>query len=212
MLILVPSAQPKHSAPPPPFIRRPPLFGSRLLPRDVGVSGAGSEAEPPPSHWRLRPRSRLALRQCPVRACGPPLTAVSGARRQAPRWPPLPLRESRRGTTGLPIPAGGAASGVATPGGRCTPLQKAQAVTPAPPPSFLGPQVSLLPVLLSSSPHSLGRSPATWTLEGIPRSSPEGAAKPGLLAPTLLPSFSIHLSGTRAQSHANPWDRASLQL
>lgn len=158
MLRLVPSAQPERSAPPPPFIRRPPLFGSRLLPRGMGVSGAGSRAAPPPSHWRLRPPRRLALRQWPARACAPPRTAVPGARRQAPPWPPLPLREPRGGTSGLPLPAGGAAGGAATPGGGSTPLQTAQAVPPAPPPSFVGSQVSSpvfapLPVLAALADH-----------------------------------------------------------
>lgn len=66
---------------------------------------------------------------------------------------------------------------------------------------------------LHSSPclPSFGRPPASWTLEGIP-GSPEGAAKPRLLAPSLAPSSSVHLSGTRAQRHASPWDWASLQL
>lgn len=63
-----------------------------------------------------------------------------------------------------------------------------------------------------SQPHlpSLGTSPACWTLEGIPGCPPEVVAKPRRLAPSLPPS-SIHLSGSRAQSSASPWDQALVQ-
>ena len=86
--------------------------------------------------------------------------------------------------------------------GQPSTLQRAQTRPPTRPlPLFLGSHLS--PRLHSSPrPPSLGRSPASWTFEGIPRSSPEGAAKPRLLAPS-PPLSSIHLSSTRAQSHAS---------
>lgn len=105
--IPVSSAQLDHSALSPPFIRRPPLFGSGLLPRGAGESGAGSGAAPPRSHWRLWPPCLRALRPNPARACAPPRAAVYNARSQARPWPPLPLRELHGGTVRLPKPAGG---------------------------------------------------------------------------------------------------------
>lgn len=113
-----------------------------------------------------------------------------------------PARAARWYSRAPKIRGRGAASEAATPMGQLSTLQRAQTRPPARPlPLFLGSHLS--PRLHSSPrPPSLGRLPASWTFEGIPRSSPEGAAKPRLLAPS-LPLPSIHRSGTRAQSQAS---------
>lgn len=128
------------------------------------------------------------------------LSPKPAARRRRGRRSPCESRAMVQ--PGSQNPQEGAASGAATPVGQPSTLQRAQTRPPTRPlPLFLGSHLS--PRLHSSPrPPSLGRSPASWTFEGIPRSSPEGAAKPRLLAPS-PPLSSIHLSGTRAQSHAS---------
>lgn len=166
-------------------------------------------------------RGRLRSRAPPPATGTPgPLTAelcVDGRRRPALRRALLSPEPAARRRRGRRSPCGsravvqpdshcrraGAASGAATPGGQFPPLQTAQAWPPAPPLSFLG---------SSPSSPSLGRSPASRTFEGIPGSPPEGAAKPRLLASSLPPSSSIHLSGTRAQCHASLWAQHPFQL
>lgn len=98
----------------------------------------------------------------------------------------------------------GAASGAATPGGQSPPVRMAHARPSALPPSFLG-------SLVSPPLESLGRSPASWTLESItdPLRRSCQARAPGAVPSS---SFPTHLSGTRARSCASPWDQTSLQL
>lgn len=213
----VPSAHEKHSLPPPPlpppFICCPPLFGSRFLPRGAGVSREDSRVAPPPGHWSLQHQRLRALRHRPAKACSPPRAAVSGFCHQAPPWLPLPLREPRGGTASFPCWRAGTEHSAATPGGS---LSLCKRTWPCP---LLAPEVSGHPGLSQacapagcSQPHlpSLGTSPACWTLESIPGCPPEVVAKPRRLAPSLPPS-SIHLSGSRAQSSASPWDQALVQ-
>lgn len=202
MRILVPNAQPRALRAPP-FIRHPPLFGSRLLPQDVGVSRAGSEAvshpqslEPPVSVLPVLPS---VVREGPSSAAHcrlrnpPPGAAVAAAPPEGAVW--WYNRAPTARWLGLPVMQ--------------RPLGGSSRLCKEPRPG----QLPLLPSILGSSPSppSLGRPPASWTFEGIPGSPPEGAAKSRLLASALPPDFSIHLFGTRAQSHASPWDLASLQ-
>lgn len=209
----VPSAHAKHSAPPPPFICRPPLFGSGFLPRGAGVSRVASGVAPPHGHWRLQHQRLQALRHCPARACAPPRAAVSRSRRQAPPWLPLPLREPRGGTASSPVGQQGLSIAQRPLG---VSLSLCKPTWPCP---LLVPEVSGCPGLSQpctpagcSQSHLpiLGTSPACWTLEGIPGCPPEVAAKPRRLAPSFPPS-SIHLSGSTTQSPASPWDQALVQ-
>lgn len=119
------------------------------------MSEAGSGALPPRSHWSLwSPRCR-ALRQWPARAGAPPRTAVSASRRQAPPWPPLPLREPRGGTAGLPEPAGGGYARRSDPWGSVPASANGPGWAPWPAPEFLTslPACAPLPVRPALAGH-----------------------------------------------------------
>lgn len=179
-----------------------------------GVSQAGSGVTPHHDHWRLQPQRLRTLRHRPgeglrsAARCCPPIPPPGAALAVAPpagiaRWY---SQAPRAGEQGLRI--------AQRPLGVNPRLCKRPWPCPLPAPEVSGfPGLSQACAPAGGSQRHLpifGISPTRWTLEGIPRCPPEVAAKPRRLAPS-LPPFSIHLSGSRAQSPASPWDEALVQ-
>lgn len=116
-----------------------------------------------------------------------------------------PARAARWYSRAPKIRGRGAASEAATPVGQLSTLQRAQTRPPARPlPLFLGSHLS--PRLHSSPrPPSLGRLPASWTFEGIPRSSPGELPNPGSWhRPFLSPPFTALAPEPRARPAPGP--------
>lgn len=137
----VPSAHPEHSAPPPPFICRPPLFGSRFLPRGAGgVPGrfwshaAPRPLAPPasaPADSASPSRRGLALRRAL-------LSPDPAARRRPGCRSPCGNRAVVQ--PGSPRWRAGATHSAATPGGQSQTLQTALAMPPTGPRGFWVPR------------------------------------------------------------------------